>query len=327
MNPPVGHAHHKEQVERGQAALRPHLDRRDVDCSQAVPMSLQKRPPRGLTLSFGRWLDPVLLQDVGHRARRVAMAQVRQRALDAIVPPGRIVASHAQHDGNQLLRYRRPPDFLAPVREVPLPCTNNRCQRRIVSGVTRVPISSNTLRPSTLPLTANRRRSSLSGMRRLPSFSRSTRFSVRRYSLTCCYWRFTQPARIMCRSCQGCRKKLMVPSDADQLKSAASDGRSSLSSGRTGRWARAATYLGSGTCSPAQFLDHTRGRTTRRRSPSAPTATNSSRCCEPGRATEAPVKSAREPSAECEQDTGKAEPRRELRLTSRCWDLRTPLRP
>jgi len=53
--------------------------------------------------------------------------------------------------------------------------TKSRCQRRMVSGVNRVPIWPRSLRPRTFPWTAKRRRwSSSSRMRRWPSFSRST---------------------------------------------------------------------------------------------------------------------------------------------------------
>mgnify|MGYP000917360061 CR=1 FL=1 len=50
-------------------------------------------------------------------------------------------------------------------------------------------------------------RASLIRIRFLPSFSLSTWFSVRRYSIASRCSRLTQPARIMQNNCQGCRVK------------------------------------------------------------------------------------------------------------------------
>jgi hypothetical protein len=81
---------------------------------------------------------------------------------------------------------------------------SSRCQRRIVSGVTMVASCSSIFRPRILPLTASRRRwSSLSRIRFFPSFSRRTRFSVRRYSTTSCCRQLIQPARIRSRNRPG----------------------------------------------------------------------------------------------------------------------------
>lgn len=79
-----------------------------------------------------------------------------------------------------------------------------RCQRKTVSGVTMVSISSRAFRPSTFPLTAKRRRwSSLSRIRFLPSLCLSAWFSISRYSMIFCCWRLIQPARMKSSSCQG----------------------------------------------------------------------------------------------------------------------------
>ncbi len=59
-------------------------------------------------------------------------------------------------------------------------------------------------RPSTFAFAASRRRRSSSRRTRLlPSFSRRTRFSSRRYSITCCYCRDIQPATITANSGHG----------------------------------------------------------------------------------------------------------------------------
>ena len=51
-----------------------------------------------LVIVLAESVDPMLLHDVGYRARRDAVSKVRQGALDAIVSPGRILAGHAQHE-------------------------------------------------------------------------------------------------------------------------------------------------------------------------------------------------------------------------------------
>ena len=51
-----------------------------------------------------------------------------------------------------------------------------------------------------------RRCSSFSRIRLFPSFCRNTRFSTRRYSITSCCRRFTQPARTKSNNCHGCNQ-------------------------------------------------------------------------------------------------------------------------
>ena len=79
-----------------------------------------------------------------------------------------------------------------------------RCHRRIVSGVTIVATWRKTRRPSRRPFAARRRRwSSVSRRRRPLSCSFRTRFSSTRYSMTCCWWRLTHPARVTSSTCKG----------------------------------------------------------------------------------------------------------------------------
>ena len=59
VNPTTGDLHDEQQVERYQPALRPHLDRREIDGRQDVPVRLEKGRPRGLPFSFWRGLDAV----------------------------------------------------------------------------------------------------------------------------------------------------------------------------------------------------------------------------------------------------------------------------
>ena len=89
----------------------------------------------------------------------------------------------------------------------------------MVFGVNRLPTCESSLRPSSLPLTANRRRwSSVHKIRFLPSFSLSTAFSVRRYSMTsrCC--RLIQPARTISINYHGCRTNFIGVSLVRQIR-------------------------------------------------------------------------------------------------------------
>jgi hypothetical protein len=79
-----------------------------------------------------------------------------------------------------------------------------RCHRRIVSGVTMVATCRKTRRPRRWPFAARRRRwSSVSRRRRPFSCPLRTRFSSIRYSMTCCWWRLTHPARVTSSTCKG----------------------------------------------------------------------------------------------------------------------------
>ena len=77
-----------------------------------------------------------------------------------------------------------------------------RYQRRSVAGVATDAIWASASRPKAWALTASLRRSSSERLRRLPrSPARSTRFSSRKWSITSCCWRLTQPARTSSRNC------------------------------------------------------------------------------------------------------------------------------
>ncbi len=81
---------------------------------------------------------------------------------------------------------------------------SSRCQRSRVSGVTRVLISNSSFRLIALALSASLRRCRSVNLSRFPpSCSRSARFSSWRYSITSCWCRLTQPAKISIRNCSG----------------------------------------------------------------------------------------------------------------------------
>src|SRR6266545_1138225 len=81
--------------------------------------------------------------------------------------------------------------------------TRWRYQRSNVLGVTMQATPFNAARPKAFARTASLRRwSSVSRRRRLPSCSRSTRFSSTRYSIVFCCPRWIHPATAMTRNCR-----------------------------------------------------------------------------------------------------------------------------
>ena len=93
-NAPAGQLHYEKQIEGHQPTLGPNFNRREVDRSEHVPVSLEKRFPTGVPRPLGRWLDAVGFQDVAHRLVRDLLAQISQ---------GRMV--------KQLKRARSPMEF------------------------------------------------------------------------------------------------------------------------------------------------------------------------------------------------------------------------
>ena len=89
VNPTSRHFHHKKQVERDQSTFGPDFNRREVDCSQNVPVGSKEGFPSGLTLPLSHRLDAVFFQDVSDGLIRDFMSEVGQRSLNTIVAPGR----------------------------------------------------------------------------------------------------------------------------------------------------------------------------------------------------------------------------------------------
>ena len=93
---------------------------------------------------------------------------------------------------------------------------SSRYQRNNVSGVTRSAISLRFSRHNAFAFAARRRRwSSVKRRRRAPSCSPSTRFSSFRYSITSCWDRSTQPAKVNARNCHrwGCIGRILAVRD------------------------------------------------------------------------------------------------------------------
>lgn len=109
-----------------------------------------------LLLAIGRWLDAIPFQNVADRSIGDVITDIRQRALDAIAAPTRILLGESYDMIDDDLAYARTARSLFEVSH--FCATSCRCQRRIVLGVNKVATSPSSLRPSDLPLTASRRR-------------------------------------------------------------------------------------------------------------------------------------------------------------------------
>src|SRR2546421_7746854 len=129
------------------------------------------------------------------------MPEIPQGALQATVTPSGVLFGHA-HD--QLL------DFLSDTRSAKLlslraavkllrdqsvvPAQEGLCVTRVATALRR-------FRPSGWASVARRRRSvSVRRSRRPPSWALRTRFSSRRYVMTCCWCRWSHPATMVIRT-------------------------------------------------------------------------------------------------------------------------------
>jgi len=115
------------------------------------------------------------------------VARVGQRALDSIVAPARVFADHAQYEVDTFSRSGRTADLLAAIVAIPLcshqfPVSAQNCIRSHDRAylLDQIPSENLAFDRQTAPLVIIEQDAFL------PSFSRSTRFSVRRYSMTSC---------------------------------------------------------------------------------------------------------------------------------------------
>ena len=83
--------HHKQQVECNKSASGPDFDSGEVDGRQDIPVSLQECGPGRMLASVRGWLDAVSLENVANGCVRDAVADVGQRALNAIATPAGIL--------------------------------------------------------------------------------------------------------------------------------------------------------------------------------------------------------------------------------------------
>ena len=92
VNTPRGHLHDEKQIIRHQAAFRPDFNGREIDGCQYVPMRLDERRPRCLSLPVGSRFDPVLFENVSNSRVGYVVANVGQLALNTVVRAAKVVA-------------------------------------------------------------------------------------------------------------------------------------------------------------------------------------------------------------------------------------------
>jgi len=80
-----------------------HRPRRSIPGDLLHPVLGQKRLPSCLPNALRCRLDPVALQNVGNRAARHVMTQIRRRPLDSQITPIAVFSRHADYQGLDLL--------------------------------------------------------------------------------------------------------------------------------------------------------------------------------------------------------------------------------
>ena len=79
-----------------QAAEQHGINVEEISCKDRLGLGFQERPP-GLPGPSVRGVDAGILEDLPHGRRRQLVAQADQLAVDAPVPPARVVPGHLQH--------------------------------------------------------------------------------------------------------------------------------------------------------------------------------------------------------------------------------------
>ena len=112
VEPGDGHAagleldHEEDEVPR-ETRQREHLNRDQIAGGQAVPMRLSERLPRRSSGPLGSRFDPVVVQHPLDRVPGDVVAEIRERATDARVPPRWMLDRHPHHEvGHRAWRYR-----------------------------------------------------------------------------------------------------------------------------------------------------------------------------------------------------------------------------
>ena len=85
--------HNEQQLVCDQSSLGPNLDRREVDCTQNVPVGLDERFPGCLSLSFRRRFGAMVPEDIADGLIGYLVTQVSQSTLDLVISPGYVLAS------------------------------------------------------------------------------------------------------------------------------------------------------------------------------------------------------------------------------------------
>jgi hypothetical protein len=91
-----------------QAAQEHGVDVEEIHGQDRGGLPAQKRSP-GLPGPPGRGIDARVLEDLPHRRRRHRVSQPGQLAVDAPVPPGRVILRHLQHQRAYGMRGTEPP--------------------------------------------------------------------------------------------------------------------------------------------------------------------------------------------------------------------------
>lgn len=112
--------HDNQDVHRHESLHRPDFNRGEVNCSERLPVSLQKSFPRGsTTFPFRSRFDTVLFENVSDRLIAHRMLEVRQRPLDPVVSPLRIFPSEPQDQIDDFPSNGRSPHGLLPSMAMP----------------------------------------------------------------------------------------------------------------------------------------------------------------------------------------------------------------
>jgi hypothetical protein len=170
---------------------------KEVSSGDHPKLRLDEGLPSRAPAACGRGFEAVFQQNTLHGIARDFMAEVVQGTAEACVPPARILSGHANDQPaiSGFVRGRPNPRFLEPSY---FAASRLRYYPSSVSGVTTVSSTRRPDRPMAFAFSARRRRcASVHRIRFFPSCSRSDRFSAWRYSITACWWRSIQPARVI----------------------------------------------------------------------------------------------------------------------------------
>ena len=135
VDPGAGHAaglsrDHEEDEGPLETRQREHLNREQSAGGQAVPMRLEERLPRRSSGPLGSRFDPVVVHNPLDRVPGDVVAEIRERATDARVPPRWMLDRHPHHEVGHLAWRYRPASTAAgaavvlPGNQPPVPAEN-----------------------------------------------------------------------------------------------------------------------------------------------------------------------------------------------------------
>ena len=97
------------------------LDGEEVGRRNGFPMGGEKRAPWRSLTSLRRGLDAMFSQNIGDGAPGYGMAEIREGAANACIPPLRIRLRHPHHELANLHHDPGPSGLFPPLAVVPLP--------------------------------------------------------------------------------------------------------------------------------------------------------------------------------------------------------------